>query len=427
MSRFLRSTVVAGAVLLSAVPAHAQNTFDQWLNGRLMAMVKTASPQHENQVEPPSIAGASTNLVDFSSAPDLVGLSLDIAGAATGAFGEGPKSLTVNGYTIRTAVTGENPLNPAVLASTAGWRRWSASVGREAGAQPGGSAHLLGFKLLAIDSRDIATAANQRAFNSLASAGSSAGTAFANMRSAVQDYLFETLNRDPPTTGPAHDAQLVAFITTQLSGGTLAETLGLLTDDQSAALDARIATAVAKETLLRDRITQILRDIRLKPQLAVSYQSKLREGDGADEQRWEGIFDYGLSDRLGLTMNGSFDLTDRKLEANTRKGRVAGELQVDLARLRPVASGGLSVLTTPRPSLRLSVAGEAEWSNKAKDPGIHKVQAKFTIPVPQLKGVNIPVSVTWASRSALIKESDIRGLVGFTVDFSKLVDAVKAR
>lgn len=183
MYRTLRSTIVLGVLLLGAVPAHAQDTFDQWLNGRLMGMVRTASPQPENQVEPPSIAGASTNLVDFSSAPDLVGLSLDLAGAATGALGEGgPKSLTVNGYTIRTAVTGENPLNPAVLARTAGWRRWSASVGREPGAQGGPSAHLLGFKLLAIDSRDIATPANQKAFNGLAGAGADAGTAFSTLR-----------------------------------------------------------------------------------------------------------------------------------------------------------------------------------------------------------------------------------------------------
>jgi hypothetical protein len=42
-------------------------------------------------------------------------------------------------------------------------------------------------------------------------------------------------------------------------------------------------------------------------------------------------------------------------------------------------------------------------------------------------GVAMPISVTYANREELIDESDVRGEVGFTIDFRKLTEAFLGR
>jgi hypothetical protein len=51
-------------------------------------------------------------------------------------------------------------------------------------------------------------------------------------------------------------------------------------------------------------------------------------------------------------------------------------------------------------------------------------QAKLTIPVKN-SGVKIPLSVTWANRTELIKESDVRGNIGVTFDMDTIVGSLK--
>ena len=47
-------------------------------------------------------------------------------------------------------------------------------------------------------------------------------------------------------------------------------------------------------------------------------------------------------------------------------------------------------------------------------------QLKLTIPV-QDGGVKIPISVTWANRTDLVKESVVRGSIGFTFSLDSLL------
>lgn len=52
---------------------------------------------------------------------------------------------------------------------------------------------------------------------------------------------------------------------------------------------------------------------------------------------------------------------------------------------------------------------------------------KLTILMPGLMaGLKIPVSVTFANRTELIDEKEVRGNVGFTVDLSKLQSSLAA-
>jgi len=48
------------------------------------------------------------------------------------------------------------------------------------------------------------------------------------------------------------------------------------------------------------------------------------------------------------------------------------------------------------------------------------IQGKVTIPLGKSSGVKIPISFTYASRTELIKETDVRGNIGFTFDLDTL-------
>ena len=52
---------------------------------------------------------------------------------------------------------------------------------------------------------------------------------------------------------------------------------------------------------------------------------------------------------------------------------------------------------------------------------IYKAQGKLTIPIAD--GIDFPISVTWANRSNLIDEKEVRGQFGFTLDTARLIRA----
>jgi hypothetical protein len=65
------------------------------------------------------------------------------------------------------------------------------------------------------------------------------------------------------------------------------------------------------------------------------------------------------------------------------------------------------------------------WDKHDED--THKLQTKLTIPLSALlKGLTLPISVTVANRRELIDETEVRGQVGFTVDFSKFQQALRS-
>ncbi len=69
----------------------------------------------------------------------------------------------------------------------------------------------------------------------------------------------------------------------------------------------------------------------------------------------------------------------------------------------------------------LSLSSQGGW--KTNTSPTYETQAKLTIPIAD--GVDFPISVSYASRTALIKEADVRGKFGFTFDLSKILNAVR--
>jgi hypothetical protein len=241
--------------------------------------------------------------------------------------------------------------------------------------------------------------------------------ATANIDKELQDFLYQELE---PTLGfcdpklAANTNQIINHVNflNNCLGTALTTTVQSLTPQQRKEIKTIVGRHIDDPANFVEEVSKDVWEIRRAPQLSFSFNSKLRDGAGDDEYRAGMLFDYGVYERLNLTVNGTFDYKDSKLiGGDIRGGRVAGE---GIFQLTPNRSS----FGDPRPYL-LSAAAEAKWMNNSKS--TYTGQLKLTIPVPGLTGVNFPISLSVANRSDLLKEKVVRGKFGFTVDITKLL------
>jgi hypothetical protein len=183
-------------------------------------------------------------------------------------------------------------------------------------------------------------------------------------------------------------------------------------DDLDAFISKQLVDTKAFEDL-SDSTRESLQRIRRAPQFSFYFLTKQRP-EGDDEYTGETIFDYGVADRINLTLNANFKYTDSKLiGGDTRGGKFSGQFRFQMT---PEKLAG-------RNPLFLSISGNGEKFN-GKKPAYH-AQAKLTIPI--LNGLDLPFSFTYANQSGLIKEKKIKGQFGFSIDTARLLQALTAR
>jgi hypothetical protein len=417
ISRLLCLPVV---YLLGCSSVFAQtDDFTDWVYERLALVTAAAAGpvSPSKQVETPSLAGTSTAIVDSTGAPDLIGIATQFFNASrSGDSDRTPASLTLSAFALRSAIIGQDAMRPEVYASGRNWRRFSVSVGRlaedENAEQPAG--HLVGVKVLAVNLRDPAHRATVEMLQeSLRNSGTGQGVALAF------DALFELIAmRLGPRLG---ETDTDAFAVRFLGKDTHANTLEQLTDDDVAEIDTLLVErlAPAMQAAVTDQ-QAVLRRLRQAPQLALSYQASLREETGDDEHLVQGIFEYGLVPRVNLAVNAGVSRILGELSGDETVVRVSGLAQVRL-------TGGDSRLTgllRAQAPLMLSASFAGGWHRESDD--IHKAQVKLTLPMPgRLGGVSLPISVTFANRTELIDEREVRGQVGFTLDFAALQQGLR--
>ena len=132
-----------------------------------------------------------------------------------------------------------------------------------------------------------------------------------------------------------------------------------------------------------------------------------------------------------LTANASLTLFNSNPQAPA-KGRIrdfqlSGQADIPL---REIQSIGVPTLTFSGLflSLRKQPLGmpvQVNGVNVNLKGNIGFAQAKISFPVKKGSGVNVPLSVTYASRTELNKEHDIRGSIGMTLDLDSIFAAVK--
>jgi hypothetical protein len=394
-----------------------KGSFNFWLNFRLCELAAAAIPQ-DDQAEAPSATPGSTSLVEKGTAPDLFSLALGLVTAgANDDEDETATAMTVSAYAFRTSATGENPLDPAVYTKHRNWRRVAFTAGR---AQAEGNApdgRVFGVKVLAIDKRDISDGANAKHFRTLNGILLKEAAAVNLAMTRAVRFIAEAL---PDLAG---DMSPIAFAAKHLEAANFEATLARLTPSQRTALDALLVEPAKALAAHHKEIDPLVQAVRRAPQLALSYHAIVRPQDGNDEHHFAVAFDVALGTRLVATANGGVVRIDSKHVSDTTAAKIAGELQFDLQRL---ANFDDVVRLNGRDPMTVSVAGLGEWHSD-DGPKIGKVQVKLTVPLPGfLAGLKVPISVTYANRTELIDEDEVRGSVGFTVDLSKLQSALRA-
>lgn len=175
-------------------------------------------------------------------------------------------------------------------------------------------------------------------------------------------------------------------------------------------MDRTLTAAELKEfTDLDDLTREAVESIRRAPQLSLAFLTKQRR-IGIDEYLGELIFDYGVANRINLSLNGAYRYKDTKVIGGDVRGfSFSGQLRFQLNREN---------LLGKKP-LFFDVATQGNWMNGVDS--IYKAQGKLTIPIAD--GIDFPVSVTYANRTELINEKEVRGQFGFTIDTARLIRA----
>ena len=150
--------------------------------------------------------------------------------------------------------------------------------------------------------------------------------------------------------------------------------------------------------------------IRRAPQLSVAFFTKQRK-IGLNEYLGEAIFDYGLANRINLTLNGAYSYKDSKVIGGDQRGFVfGGQLQFQLNREN---------LLGKKP-FYLNLSTNGNWTSGTD--AIYKAQGKISIPIAD--GIDFPVSVTYSNQADdLLKESTVKGQFGFSIDTARLIRA----
>jgi len=152
--------------------------------------------------------------------------------------------------------------------------------------------------------------------------------------------------------------------------------------------------------------------------------TNMRQIDAPDLLNFKAIIEASpWSGKASLTGNASFTILSRTLTGVDRVHDFDFSGQVD-APLGSVQKIGAIVLSLSGKYQKIVENTIMPGGMMADTKGnIRIVQAKLTVPVKG-SGVKIPISFTYANRTELIKEKEVRGNIGFTFDldtiFSKL-------
>jgi hypothetical protein len=390
---------------------------------------------NKGQAEAPSISSNTTALVDQSTASDLFGAALNLASLATKSPGGSVSSFSgvSSVYAIKAALDKHNPLDPGYYTANRSLRNVWFTLGAQypdshspPDAKP---AKLAGFKIILINQRDLSAPANHARIVGLIGKSGQSNVAFNAVDLAVENYLYDRFSTSVPFPADVCRENGVdlapdkcdlqkrfLFKTSELwaSPDKVAASLSsLLKDDDLKKIDQIIAEKGDPILTYFQTIDDTVDSIRKAPQLSANFQSTIRSGIANNAYRVELTFDYGLANRLNLTVNGSYDYNDlRPTGVIQRGGRFALEGQYAL---------GSGVQLQGKEPWTFSLSSQGSWMTNITP--TYEAQAKLTIPI--VDGVDLPISVSYASRTALIKEADVRGKFGFTFDLTKILNAVR--
>ncbi|HEV2860075.1 MAG TPA: hypothetical protein VGX48_03645 [Pyrinomonadaceae bacterium] len=180
-------------------------------------------------------------------------------------------------------------------------------------------------------------------------------------------------------------------------------------------MDSLIEKRIAPFMKLVNTSSEAFDQIRKSLLFSLSAESKKRR-EGNDEYEGKAILEYGLSDNVNLTLNGGFNYVDsRNIGADKRGGSFSGQFNM------PLKVFSESNLVDPETKVDFSLGGEGKWMTGSKSEWKTQAKLKFTL----MDGFEVPFSFTYANRTELVDESEVRGQIGFSIDFAKALRLFK--
>ena len=203
-----------------------------------------------------------------------------------------------------------------------------------------------------------------------------------------RDYLgTDYRNKLKTAAGNSVVDEIDAFVEKQLNEASVFERL----QESSAARDA-------------------IENIRRAPQFSFYALTKQRPA-GVDEYTGEAIFDYGVANRVNLTLNGNFLYKNSPLVGgDTRTGKFSGQFRFQMTPEKLVG----------RNPLFFFVSGDGEAISGRKP--IFQAQAKLSVPL--LNGLDLPFSLTYANRNVQNKKDFVKFQFAFAIDTARILQAL---
>jgi hypothetical protein len=417
--------------ILAACPTPAQNCkntqdLPSFVDCMLRGLVATRIRQTDTskQVEAPSVSQNSTALADQSAAPDIIGGSFNPSAFSSKSRtpNSTDTSLTLSLYGVYAGLARRNPFDDRFYGEHSWWRRLSFSLGRSfpedntATAAQGNSTYAAKYTLT--PTRDVGDPSNANKFDSLVGLLEQSSQDYANSFAAIRHHLYQQ-HGEEMYLQYGHDA---TYMSTVFSDGDTEHSFIVLTSNTVLfqKLEEKLTPEDLKyiETALRSSLdsssaltsgTQKAVDkIKNSPQLSVGFQSRISKGNSPNLYRAELALDWKFW-KLSSTTNLSYDFQNAQMPMKLNRSITRFVYQIDI----PLMPQRKVISTSP---VKLSLSGEGDWGTNGTP--IYKAQGKLRF--TPFSGFEIPIVVTYANRTASVARADLKGLVGLTIDVSKL-------
>lgn len=471
---FVRALLTLVSIFTLSGPMYAQapqtgQSFNDWLNQRINSVIASKLDLRENtrQTETPSLSENTTSLVDRSSASSLIGVGLNLAGLTTSSndMNEANSvSVTASAYSLYAAAKGVNPLNPGFYNRNSGWRKFYVTLGYDDEMSMGGAdatnrTKIFGLKWLIVNGREPGK--HPQSLDTIRQNLERAAGSFGRLSDRIIAYVLRQQAVNTNLVGPGFSAYLQVRRQQQSAAGNTAavaaidaligrnvqglfifgpdylptsawtfeereyfvrfqnqyfgaagfkQLLDVLGQEEADNIEQLIEQEIDPFVTLQKVSSEAIQAIRKAPQFSLAFLTKQRR-ENADDYMGEAIFDWGVANRINLTANGAFEYMDSKtIGGDVRGARFAAQLEFQLTPENKLVG---------RRPFNFYLATDGKWGSGVD--WAYRAQGKIIIPIAD--GIDFPVSVTYANRTELIDEKDVRGQFGFTFDLARLVKA----
>jgi hypothetical protein len=289
------------------------------------------------------------------------------------------------------------------------------------------------------DQRDPRTTANRLAIATLLDTigvellqSDQAFDAFINSDDYQRKWLPETADLLSDVSRPLSPTEIQRILYRQL------ESVRLMMVNRIESFDAEVARGLlALQAFDKARI-KVFEAMQKRPLVAFEYvNAKTRDLPDKStlrliaEGQWGPRIDLTANVSMTLQHTGTVPLPEPRSVDGARDFQAAAQLDVPLGSLAQRLSAGTGigapVVGVAYLSQKLTERAAVSFAGNTftVEPGwIHLVQARVMVPVKG-SGVKIPLSISYANRTELLKEKEIRGQIGLTFDMDVLSALVR--